>query len=198
VTAKWNGLCPAGKHGLDFRGQPCDLCPKPGSSHLVAVDPGLRGAGVSYWWPDGTLRLATYVTGDSEGNGPKAWAAVTASLAKSCEPCWTEKPVFVLELPQVYRTSRAPDVDPNDLIQLAAVVGDMAGALRPHASAVHVFQPRTWKGQVPKDVHHRRVKAKLRPAELHSILLPAQSLRHNVLDAIALGLFYLKREGVRS
>jgi hypothetical protein len=22
----WNGLCPAGKHGLDHEGQPCDLC----------------------------------------------------------------------------------------------------------------------------------------------------------------------------
>jgi hypothetical protein len=24
---KWNGLCLAGKHGLDFQGQPCDMCP---------------------------------------------------------------------------------------------------------------------------------------------------------------------------
>lgn len=23
---RWNGLCPAGKHGLDFEGQTCDLC----------------------------------------------------------------------------------------------------------------------------------------------------------------------------
>lgn len=23
---KWNGLCSAGLHGLDFEGQPCDLC----------------------------------------------------------------------------------------------------------------------------------------------------------------------------
>jgi hypothetical protein len=22
----WNGRCPAGKHGLDHEGQPCDLC----------------------------------------------------------------------------------------------------------------------------------------------------------------------------
>jgi len=26
VWATWNGLCPAGKHGLDFEGQACDLC----------------------------------------------------------------------------------------------------------------------------------------------------------------------------
>jgi hypothetical protein len=26
---KWDGFCPAGKHGLDYRGQPCDLCPAP-------------------------------------------------------------------------------------------------------------------------------------------------------------------------
>jgi hypothetical protein len=24
----WCGLCPAGKHGLDFEGQHCDLCPR--------------------------------------------------------------------------------------------------------------------------------------------------------------------------
>jgi len=23
----WSGLCPSGTHGLDFRGQRCDLCP---------------------------------------------------------------------------------------------------------------------------------------------------------------------------
>ena len=23
----WSGMCPAGKHGLDYEGQRCDLCP---------------------------------------------------------------------------------------------------------------------------------------------------------------------------
>jgi hypothetical protein len=27
TSKKWNGLCPAGKHGLDYEGQPCDRCP---------------------------------------------------------------------------------------------------------------------------------------------------------------------------
>lgn len=25
--AEWSGLCPSGQHGLDYRGQVCDLCP---------------------------------------------------------------------------------------------------------------------------------------------------------------------------
>lgn len=25
--ASWSGLCPSGQHGLDYRGQVCDLCP---------------------------------------------------------------------------------------------------------------------------------------------------------------------------
>jgi ferredoxin len=25
---EWDGMCPAGKHGLDFQRQPCDLCAK--------------------------------------------------------------------------------------------------------------------------------------------------------------------------
>lgn len=27
MPKKWNGFCPRGKHGLDFKGQPCALCP---------------------------------------------------------------------------------------------------------------------------------------------------------------------------
>lgn len=26
VTLAWSGLCPAGKHGLDYEGQDCDVC----------------------------------------------------------------------------------------------------------------------------------------------------------------------------
>ena len=25
--SSWSGMCPAGKHGLDYEGQRCDLCP---------------------------------------------------------------------------------------------------------------------------------------------------------------------------
>ena len=28
-TVAWSGLCPSGQHGLDYRGQICDLCPTP-------------------------------------------------------------------------------------------------------------------------------------------------------------------------
>jgi hypothetical protein len=28
VREKWSGMCPAGKHGLDYKGQMCDLCPR--------------------------------------------------------------------------------------------------------------------------------------------------------------------------
>lgn len=27
VLEKWSGMCPANKHGLDYKGQACDLCP---------------------------------------------------------------------------------------------------------------------------------------------------------------------------
>jgi hypothetical protein len=28
IKEEWSGMCPAGKHGLDYQGQACDLCPK--------------------------------------------------------------------------------------------------------------------------------------------------------------------------
>lgn len=34
-ASRWNGLCPAGKHGLDVQGQRCDRCPRDPVAELV-------------------------------------------------------------------------------------------------------------------------------------------------------------------
>lgn len=99
--------------------------------------------------------------------------------------------VLVIELPQVYPGAR--DEDPNDLIQVARSVGMWEQAVS--ALEVHLVHPRKWKGTVAKEIHNRRTLAKLEPAELallEALKLPA-SKRHNVIDAIALGLWALGR-----
>ena len=58
--------------------------------------------------------------------------------------------------------------------------------------------PAAWKGQVPKKIHHPRILRSLSEVEREIVLdvldlLPA-STRHNVLDAVGIGLWALKRK----
>lgn len=40
-TGPWNGMCPAGRHGLDYQGQACDVCAHDAGRH-VARSAGCR------------------------------------------------------------------------------------------------------------------------------------------------------------
>lgn len=106
--------------------------------------------------------------------------------------------VAVIELPVIYPLGRG-EGDPNDLIDLAVLVGDLRGFYRRAGLDVVLVKPRTWKGTTPKPIHNERVLRALTPAE--RALLPrrprAKGFDHNMLDAIGLGLWQLKTEGQR-
>lgn len=59
------------------------------------------------------------------------------------------------------------------------------------------IEPTKWKGSVKKDITHARIKKRLSPVELElyetQTAETAESLKHNVLDAIGIGLYVLKR-----
>lgn len=90
----------------------------------------------------------------------------------------------VIERPESY--SGQP-VNPNNLLILSLRAGEVAG-LFPRAVVQYVL-PKVWKGQLPKEICHRRARAKMSAAEL----LVAKSKNHNIWDAIALGLWRLGR-----
>lgn len=97
----------------------------------------------------------------------------------------------VIELPQVYPRHPVP---PNDLITLAFLAGRYAGA---SAGEVFTVSPHQWKGNLPKDVCAARVRARLSPEEravVDAVDVPEKQ-RHNVLDAVGIGLFALNRNG---
>lgn len=102
----------------------------------------------------------------------------------------------IIERPQVYRSSKSKG-DPNDLITLAIGVGQMKERLESCGATVELVLPATWKGQIPKDIHHRRILGLLAPTEktrLDACLSGvAAGIRHNVLDAVGLGLWFLRR-----
>lgn len=147
------------------------------STPLITVDPGKRGSGVAWWGADGRLLTAEYRI-EPLPAGNDGWRCV-------CEkPRVYDKPVRI--------KGRLVRIDPDDLVEVAIAAGRITG----QRATVYRF-PAEWKGQVPKEIHHARVKARLSSAELHTLGLclnyVTPSLRHNVLDAVALGMKELGR-----
>ncbi len=138
---------------------------------LLSVDPGIdTGFAI---WKDGLLCYC--------GLG-EVWPVVDRAI---------------IELPQVYPKISAKQA--NDLITLAVRVGQYKERIEDlgEDAPVRLVHPHTWKGNVPKDIHHPRIWAKLDPSEQHIFNKDTKattlSKRHNVLDAIGLGLYDLKR-----
>jgi hypothetical protein len=96
----------------------------------------------------------------------------------------------IIERPQVYRPSLSKG-DPNDLITLAIRVGQYKERLETRGVNVSLVLPATWKGQVPKGIHHGRIEADLSYAE-RALMQPWPRTRKgdgvagNVWDAVGL------------
>lgn len=99
-----------------------------------------------------------------------------------------------IERPVIYPRSKAR---PNDIITLAVNAGEWGG--RYHYATVHYVEPRTWKGTIDKAVHHPRIRAALTDREAAVLAAAeagvAKSKRHNLLDAVGIGLWALGRMG---
>lgn len=164
---------------------------------LLAVDPGLRGCGVGLFNElTKSLVRADYVKGSATAANAKAWR-------KMAEEVWQWTNVYVptsavrvvIELPQVYQrqnmSKRKKGTDPNDLIQLAAVVGGVSLKFED----VTTVLPAAWKGQVPKEVMWGRALKRLSATEVAIVPPMTESLAHNMRDGIMLGLVALGRLG---
>lgn len=123
---------------------------------LLAIDPG-RDTGWSIWYQG---------------------ALVSAGLGLAPRQLYDE---VVIEVPEVY--PGGPKVDPNDLITLAVLVGRY---VERYNTVSYLVKPKRWKGQVPKEIHHRRLRAAIPGIDKHLVGI-RETLKHNVLDAIGIG-----------
>ncbi len=126
----------------------------------LAVDPGVHQCG--YARGDGA-RLTAAGMHETAGR-PLRWDHGTA----------------VSEIPQVYQGRK---VRTSDLVDLAAAAGRVCAL-----HSVRYYRPGSWKGQVPKKIHHARMWEKLDENEtaiLKALDVP-KGLRHNVYDAVCL------------
>jgi hypothetical protein len=160
---------------------------------LLAIDPGLRELGAAFF-RDGVLRRAWLVKNpERKARGLPAWMAIALELQDTTLERTDQLPaLFVSEYPQSY-VAKFQKGDQGDLIELSGVVGACAGALGYSKGEVTSYLPAQWKKTVPKPIHNQRVINKLSPEELSAIDSVPESLKHNVLDAIGIGLFKLGR-----
>lgn len=97
--------------------------------------------------------------------------------------------LIVLEKPQVYRNSPARNADIVDLAMAAATIGAQF-------KEVVWYLPREWKGQIPKTIHHRRIRGQLTDLEHRALPIKKSELKH-VLDAVGIGLYHMQAIGVK-
>jgi hypothetical protein len=157
---------------------------------LLAVDPGLRGCGVALF-DGGRLVRCAYVRGSRDGQDAAAWAEMAGEVY-----AWggADATRVVSEFPKVYSVGKSKG-DPEDLLQLAAVVGAISAHWGSEGITLEVVRPYQWKRQVPKDIMTSRIINLLDAQEGAQARagMPAKSYQHNVWDAIGIGLNALGR-----
>jgi hypothetical protein len=166
---------------------------------ILSLDPGKKEAGVALW-KDGELALAWLARGNKKTAELLTWHLATAKAVYQglVEHGYHPDSVdtFVGEKPEIYK-AQFQKGEQQSVADLSLVTGAVAGLVQPRAAVVYL--PKEWKRQVPKHVVTRRIigdekkQGRLSQEEQSRIELPAPSLRHNVYDAIGIGLKYLKR-----
>lgn len=168
--------------------------------YVGAIDPGVRGCGVSLYHGGKVVR-AEYI------KNPAAFGcdARVASLMAEAADMWVKEHLYlhagrmgvtlgrlVVEVPRVYPAANQKG-DQNDLISVALVAGACAGGIA--AEDVVTYYPREWKGTMDGDaLIENYVKPGINPGEAKAVILPrAKGLAHNVWDSVGIGLHYLGR-----
>lgn len=167
---------------------------------LVSIDPGLRSCGVAIWRKTQLYHAAHVKSLGREEEVAEQWLLMADTLwnhvietSRKVGARTEDRVTIAIEKPQVYARSRSKG-DPNDLINLAGVVGAITELLgRSFDAKVVAYLPAEHKGNVPKEVTADRMFQRLTDMEKGRLVLPAKSLQHNVFDAVWIGLYHLGR-----
>lgn len=155
---------------------------------ILAVDPGVRHLGVALGDISGRVEWAALIRSPEQtARGGLAVSAIAWELARALQGrTWDAS---VVEWPTQYEGNSAY-ADRKDISLLSAVAGGVGVIASSRALRYELTpEPQGWKGQVPKEIHNRRVMDRLTLADRERIVWPAQSLRHNVIDAVGLLLW---------
>lgn len=65
--------------------------------------------------------------------------------------------ITVVESQNIQYTGHTNTARKQNVLQVAQVAGCLMGAFSNMSDRIHLVQPNTWKGQVPKYIHHTRI-----------------------------------------
>ena len=152
---------------------------------VLSIDPGLRKCGCALWSPDGTLLRAWTARARraKTKRGPEAWVAMVDAIKIA-----PDISVLVVEQMQVYQDRKT---DADDLLELTGVLGALVWRFK--GAKLIGYKPSEWKKQAPKKVVHARLKTRLSVAEM---LLVEPKATHDAWDAIGIGAYYFRKQGV--
>lgn len=155
---------------------------------ILSVDPGINHCGVALWTDEGVLLQAwlarSKIKDKSEERIGERWLDVVRAVGTGAVH------TLVVEGQQIYRGGRR-GANPNDLLELASVLGALAAHF-PRSRVVR-YLPRVWTRGADHEVIEKRMKLVLSSAEHGRVERKPPSLAHNVEDAVALGLFHFRR-----
>jgi len=159
------------------------------TKYLIAIDPGVHAFAYAYFI-DGVLSECNMISMQEARSIKSLKIPFIEFLLKK------DKQV-IIEKPQIYSTkySYRKGADPNDLIDLAISIGQLTLFFETFDCIVKHILPRQWKGNAPKKVMNDHVLTLL-PEREKRILVRCpviKSKKHNVLDAIGIGLQTLGR-----
>jgi hypothetical protein len=172
--------------------------------YVISLDPGLRECGLAVFdalMPESKLIYAALVenTVHPPVRGLEAWHGMALEVEKALwRGCIIDRELngadilFVSEEP-IVRLPKHQKGDQDDIIQLAGVVGAVGAQAGLEEWTRASLKPEVWKGNIDPDIILARIEKRLRPEEIAVIQPCARSKRHNVLDAIGIGLFVLGR-----
>ncbi len=144
---------------------------------FVAVDPGVRACGVAAF-ENGELHRAWWSRGELSD------IVDEMTLGADLDLVIIETPITVRG--RAFRGSTA------SLLKLSIAIGELSAFCKARGVKVALTPVSTWKRSVPTEALAARLPKQLTDVESSRIEWPAQSYRHNVVDAIALGRWALK------
>jgi hypothetical protein len=136
---------------------------------IIGIDPGLSCTGIAWTGADG-FPVVEFVRPAQRGIRDKAREIIRVIP----DVCFD---VLVIEVPQVYQGAKQKG-DPNDLVKLSLLAGNLEALVSTY-NVIEVL-PCTWKGQVPKPLHHERLRARTGFRA---------KVPHDALDALGIWLY---------
>lgn len=162
---------------------------------VIAIDPSLTATGVAVLG-ESKIVHAAFCRCSNDGSLAERISAMSDAVDAALLVHADLQPpgLVVIERPRVNTVTHGGKADPDDLIKLAILVGALAMRWKKAGFDVRMVQPAEWKGQVPKEITMQRVMSALSQEETKAVHLPfAQSLHHNVWDAVGIALWVANR-----